>query len=932
MFRFVEFEAVHWDFWQRCRVPLNASIVTIVGANGSGKTTLLDGLRTLLGQRCSKRRDERHYLRHNKQPYAWLRAVLDNRRAGTRTHPFFPILDDLVTLACRIEFKGGAFERRYAVAYGEVPFEALQASLGKDDERVQWLGLRDYQRRLAGAGLTRAIAEVLALEQGETDKLCDKSPKALLDLVFQVFEDRATLDRYEQARVAQTETLRQLDALATEHARLEANVQTVQVRVTNLHDYRRRASEREAMAAEWLPRIEFNEAWQKVASARQQRIALRHRLADLRERLAAQTAAQEEAVRSKAARLAEEDSRRVELDQLKVELASLNAEIKQIDARRAEYELLRQAASGELSIDADAAAAELQAGRQNMARIELEQQQMQQRLAALKQEREALREGLSTDPPDLVEARAQLHGAGIAHYTLEEVLEIADVSWQAAVEALLAPYRRLIVLRDASQRQRAWQIGERLRLRQFIAAPEPLPTNVPGSVFEVVRLRDAVPGWIAQLLRRTQRVEDAVAGATLADEQDWITRSGYWRERRGARHAAAEQAVFGKARLDRVLAEIKRAEQSLLEAQERSEPLRERIASLQAALAAPQAGRLLALRAEQHAQDEADHAAKLARRRIVGAAYPQTEQHEREASAATEAAAIAAAKAGDACRSTSDEIERLSSPSLDAERGTTLTAVRRQRTQWRAAGLASWLDRTANARLQEQHGSGREVRLALHRLEQDLEERAAHNDPSVEDLLLRLQTDLATRGHELELRRHELSAAVGATDSAREAYIGVLRESARRYARNVKQLASLAQVDVEHTLPHIDNSEASLAQAGMDIRFSFDGKPFGALNDGEASGGQQVVKSLVLLLALMMEDDRPGGFVFIDEPFAHLDIVNIARVSQFLLATKAQYLITTPITHNRGVFEPATLVLQTLKKRPGDAWAPAIQQLHRQGG
>lgn len=46
------------------------------------------------------------------------------------------------------------------------------------------------------------------------------------------------------------------------------------------------------------------------------------------------------------------------------------------------------------------------------------------------------------------------------------------------------------------------------------------------------------------------------------------------------------------------------------------------------------------------------------------------------------------------------------------------------------------------------------------------------------------------------------------------------------------------------------------------------------LNDGEASGGQQVMKSLILLIGLLMDESRTGGFVFIDEPFAHLDVFN----------------------------------------------------------
>ena len=120
-----------------------------------------------------------------------------------------------------------------------------------------------------------------------------------------------------------------------------------------------------------------------------------------------------------------------------------------------------------------------------------------------------------------------------------------------------------------------------------------------------------------------------------------------------------------------------------------------------------------------------------------------------------------------------------------------------------------------------------------------------------------------------------------------------------------------------------------LAQAGLDVKFDFDEKGFIGMNDGDASGGQQVIKSLILLIALMMEESRPGGFVFIDEPFAHLDIFNIDRVASFLRATRAQYLITTPITHNVNVYDPTMLTLVTFKKRPNEQWAPRIGKLVR---
>ena len=101
------------------------------------------------------------------------------------------------------------------------------------------------------------------------------------------------------------------------------------------------------------------------------------------------------------------------------------------------------------------------------------------------------------------------------------------------------------------------------------------------------------------------------------------------------------------------------------------------------------------------------------------------------------------------------------------------------------------------------------------------------------------------------------------------------------------------------------------------------------LNDGEASGGQQVMKSMILLVALMMEDDTGGGFVFIDEPFAHLDIFNIDKVGSFLQATRAQYIVTTPNTHNVNVFKPSELTLVTQKRRAGASFAPPVAFLRR---
>jgi chromosome segregation ATPase len=186
-------------------------------------------------------------------------------------------------------------------------------------------------------------------------------------------------------------------------------------------------------------------------------------------------------------------------------------------------------------------------------------------------------------------------------------------------------------------------------------------------------------------------------------------------------------------------------------------------------------------------------------------------------------------------------------------------------------------------------------------------------------------------GQQLQLDQRKASnAAAGiAVGNARERYIDVLRATVRRYRKNIVELGQLAGVEVSADLPHLDNDDTVLRQAELKVSFNFDGKGQIGLNDGEASGGQQVIKSLILLVGLLKDDEIPGGFVFIDEPFAHLDVRNIQLVGHFLKSTRAQYVLTTPITHNVEVFEPADITLVTAKKPAGARWAPPIGVLQR---
>lgn len=932
MFHIKQLELVHWDYWRRFSLPLDAQIITIVGPNGSGKTTLLDALRTLFGLRCSGKRDFRRYVRRANRSFAWIRAVVANRPGSSGKRPFFPCLKDEVTLACRIRRAGGDWTRDYAIADGDISIEALEANA---DKAVEWVGYRDYQSRLAWGGLTPAIAKVLALEQGDTDKLCEYSPKALLELVFDVFGDKEVLDNYAAAREEQNNAERELAALGLDLDRLRAQAEAKRLEADRYLEWKQLDDEALALAGEIVPRLEVAELGRDIALARDdiaKSRAERQRLDDELAALKARSAAVE--AEKAAADAQRKAARNRELDAEKDHLAA-HDEVRDFDKLLAERSALRARLAreaGEAAVDLEAAYARADA------RLLQLQRQEREAIAAFEEKTTQLRatrdhRGPPGDP-EVSRFRARLSEAGIAHRALAEIVEVTDPAWQGAVEAVLRPYRHVLLLAREQDRHAAWALGEAERFRHFIVPElEPAPPPAAGSLAEVIRFADAVPRWLTDLLGRIQRVDDADAACRLPRETEWITRDGYHRERRGARHLGKPADFhFGElarsARLKQLDADMHSLDARLRQLRPELDAAKEAADALRARLHGIEAAQLLAARAE--AFDTAEAALPDARARLTAAIAARA-----DAKGEVEAIDLR-------LRGIDIEVDRrkrdLAGLARRAQELAQEAAPRRREQARRIQRLralrrgmpADWRDPQANQRLADKYGDARGARAELERLRQRLAEGDWITDDTVLTLAARLRADVGEREAQFHERERHASATRQITTEARAAYITKLRATVRQYGKNLRALGELANVDVDCPVPHLENDDGGLSSAGLEVRFDFDRKGAVGLNDGEASGGQQVMKSLILLIALLMDDARPGGFVFIDEPFAHLDIANIDRVGSFLRATRAQYLITSPVTHNANVFAPAQLTLVTRKKKPGDDWAPPIGLIQRQ--
>jgi chromosome segregation ATPase len=931
MFHLQSLELLHWDYCQRLTLPLDGAIITVAGPNGSGKTTLLDAMRTLLGLDCSGGRNYKTYARHANADSAWLRATVDNRPRNRQSsnRPFARCLlySDVVTLVCRIDRNGGDWQRRYIMVEGDVSIEQLIERNDKD-----WLGIDNWRKRLEGAGLSRAIAKVLALEQGQTDRLCEYSPKELLKLVFDVFGDQDVLDRYDEARNHQKQLTQEVEAAEREFAHGKAQRAELEARVNSYRQYELKCQERETLATEVVPVLSNYETRKSLANKlrelhkqrlqssddRRQHSQVK---ADLLQRMHDQTASAERVeeleAQVRSARRTQEEARDAErpvellvkrADELQG-LSSVEGDAQQLTLRITELGEHKQKLSTQWQ------------------RLKDQRDDAQKAMDALKGQR------LAPPPPDVTRFRRVLDEAGIGHHLIADIIEITDEKWRAAAEGVLRGSRWVVVLERSGQEAQAMALAEKERYRHYVVADaEDAPAQPDKhSLLGVLSFSAKAPKWLLRQLGNIQRVLNTEEGVKTGGE--WITPEAYHRDPRGGRSVWVDpsQHQFGASAIairrdsiDKRLAQLDEEMTRIV----RDQAFFDR--QLQDARKAAQGFTAAAELADR----EAEFAE--ARRQLPVLKQARAEAGERwqQTEAQLKRAVVEQTNAQHAYKQAQERLAHIEQRSAQHEREwqVRFDDIVAQAVMSREVKLQmprSWRRPDRIKDMQGHYGNATQARLRAEAVERELLEGKWETDATVIEQLTLMNANVLRQEDELGQRKSSNIAAAVAVNNARERYTDVLKVTVRRYRKNIIELGQLAGVEVNAELPHLDSDDTGLRQAELKVHFNFDGKGSIGLNDGEASGGQQVIKSLILLVGLMKDDESTGGFVFIDEPFAHLDVRNIQLVGHFLRSTRAQYVLTTPITHNVEVFEPADVTLVTSKKPKGARWAPPIGVLQR---
>ncbi|MEB3223235.1 MAG: AAA family ATPase [Candidatus Sericytochromatia bacterium] len=923
MFKILRLSFSNWDCWRPVSVPLDEPIVMLAGPNGSGKTTFLDGIRIILNApRLSTKRRRNKYMRDKRQMTVVSALVSNYESEVGRPFRCLNILEDHVTLACVLVPAAGSVESRYVILPGDAPFSDIQAAYAQN----KLYGPGEYSDILFKAGVSRSLLSILAIEQGETNKLCERTPQELFTYVMQIKGQRQVFDRYQEAKDSYHKALADLDEQTKRLGVEQATLEKLERQKREFDLFTDRHRQVGHYRTTLLPLAEYKDVLGDLKRLGPDLENGQQRLEALKADREALKAFHAREIEGKARLTAELTDARARGQAMDHDRKAAMGEGRDMDLALGRLEGVRQVAERVLEEDMEALEADVAVAEEALgdarARLNRVEEQRKELLGVLA----SLQKGQVVYPPFVDGMRETLRAADIPATLVAEALEVTDPHWQVAVESVVGGDRFNWIV-TPQHHVAALELARRNRYRHYMCEPsrEPALTARAGSALAAVKVLDPrVPRWILERLNDTALVDDVQAAkAAIGRFQAAITADGYKVDRRGGIFVGVRpgECFLGQ------LGVSARAEEGLKRLEELEEEAREIKRDMQ--LYTRELAERRQAVADQTKRQEwealrPEYDSITARREAWQARITELEQALSAAQEEIIQKAQAAANADRDASQAEHDMARLQRE-LDAlqaqlaSRGPQLAALEatRRRLEDAIPAGARTPEALASVPLPDV------VRLRINEMESELARYAGCTDAAIVTLWEKQAENVQAQETFVTRRLREVNEGETELKACRMSYIRLVEQVLGDYRENALRLAEKANIRLHMELPTFSPEDDGIEKAGVHVQVAYDGKDLRPLSDPDLSGGQKVIVSLLLLMALTDGDGGAGpGFFILDEPFAHLSVERIDEVGDFLKASSAQFILTTPTTHNHNVFNPARLTITLFKKPHHENLAP----------
>lgn len=939
MFRFKALELMNWDCYPYYRVPLDGDIILLVGPNGSGKTTFLDALRVLLNsQRLSKGRTLHHYIQKDVE-IAMIKGVVTNvpdyqmnNRRPFQSHGIYT--EDEVSLVCMIYNRGAdKIEKEFYILPQDLSVEEIQKLIkSKEEKKPYQKALRPlaYSQKLDEAGVSRSTLKLIALEQGQTDRIGQLTPNDLLQLVMDITGNRDIIARYEEARLNYRRSSQQLIDLRAEYNKISQQTQQLAGQAKEAQTYREFQEEQRIIEQEKLPLARFYTILNQLASTEKNLAENQQRKAEAEQKFVA--VQQEQQVMMGKITTLEQEQQRIRTQQIQQEqeASRLHQQIGQCQSEWQRWESIRQQCE-QIPEDLKEGPIKKSLEQEKEKHYQVKNQITQENTALqtlLKERDQISSKKRPSFPSEVQEFRRILEENGIPHLLFAEGIEITNAKWQLAIEALLGR-DRFTVLVDSQDLLKAKRLGEKHHYGYYVSPfyQTQLPTNIrPNSI--LANLRPVDPRINGKLLGLNDiiLVDTVEEGHVCKDIS--ITVKGYRQDQRGGIFIGRDVRFYcGGLAIERQINELNQ------EIEEKQEIIAQMDSQIRATAEKIQQyeQQITLIQRRKEWEDNKDRHAQLKKQGEELLALSQTAEEQRRQLVVqydkfSEERSNALSEQKDLNREKERaEHDCVQLADLLMERQQTLNQLQWQRNESEKLLPAS----TRSTYTPDKLESCDWLERKLQEITLTMERFTGCRDVSLIPLYEHEQQELESKKLQLDRQEQDQIQRSQELELCRNDYKTIIDETIHLYDGAIQELAVLANCKMRVFLEW-GNGDAFIEDAKLYAKVAFDKKHEVDIHDKSLSGGQDVISSLILLIALShMSKEHGSGFFIMDEHNAHLDMLRIMEVGRFLRSTKAQFVLTTPTTENVAALSVADLIMTFSKRDTVQRHAPKPRFIRR---